>query len=667
MPRPCPRLGSALEQLEDRALPAPLFGIPWPDPGHMTLSFVPDGTLTPTGPSNLFATMASAGPPSVWEGEMLRAFQAWAVNANINISLVADGGEPLGTVGAVQGDPRFGDIRIAASNIVSDEAAEASPFSWSGTTYAGDVTFDSAVPFTIGNTPNAYDIFSVAIHEAGHVFSLDHSTAPGSVMNEEYSYHTGLAASDIANLQALYGTRTPDAFEGKKGDDTIATAAKLQQTPGVPGQFQANADLTTMSDVDVYSFNAQSSTAAIRLQAQGLSLLEARVTVYDSAGNVLMTGAASSVFNNDVTLQLSGLKNGSTYYVQIQRATADVFGIGAYQLTVNTKPISAPPPPSSTQPAANPHPNNTLQTALALINPQTSSTAQFDVAYQSSIQSATETDFYQIKTSKTFRNATINLNVLVWATDGNLDPAIHVFDAKKNPVAFEVLANQQGLMSIVIPNAASNSMYYIEVSSRSGYGGYFLAADFNNLPLPPVQEIDNGQLSSSVTTTTNAITVEGGLYQFNLYAQTLTAGAGAVTLTITNSNGNVLLVLTAVAGDPALTQSVYLMAGTYTLTYTYSTVSGQPAASIRYHLGLWELSDGVGTYAPMIAPTTTTTTTTAAAPMTSPTSSTTTSSAPPATPTTTTTMMAAPMTTTTSSTTLTAPPPTLWLGTWYFF
>ena len=43
------------------------------------------------------------------------AFQTWAVQTNLNIGLVADGGQPLGTNGAVQGDARFGDIRVAAA------------------------------------------------------------------------------------------------------------------------------------------------------------------------------------------------------------------------------------------------------------------------------------------------------------------------------------------------------------------------------------------------------------------------------------------------------------------------------------------------------------------------------------------------------------------------
>ena len=42
-------LGAGFQQLEDRTLPATIFGIPWADPGHLTLSFAPDGTATQPG------------------------------------------------------------------------------------------------------------------------------------------------------------------------------------------------------------------------------------------------------------------------------------------------------------------------------------------------------------------------------------------------------------------------------------------------------------------------------------------------------------------------------------------------------------------------------------------------------------------------------------------
>ena len=124
-----------VELLENRLAPAQ-FGVPWPNPGQLTLSIVLDGTPAGLGPSNLSQTLNVKASTAAWELEVLRAFQTWAVNANINIGVVADGGQALGVAGAVQGDTRFGDIRIAATPGAGDstDLADAQPFSWTGTT-----------------------------------------------------------------------------------------------------------------------------------------------------------------------------------------------------------------------------------------------------------------------------------------------------------------------------------------------------------------------------------------------------------------------------------------------------------------------------------------------------------------------------------------------------
>src|SRR5437868_15001889 len=100
-----------LEMLEDRCTPA-TFGIPWPNSPPITLSFAPDGTSDAGQQSQLSSLLSSVGSTKVWQETILRAFQTWAVNSNLNISVVADGGQPFGTAGAVQGDSRFGDIRV---------------------------------------------------------------------------------------------------------------------------------------------------------------------------------------------------------------------------------------------------------------------------------------------------------------------------------------------------------------------------------------------------------------------------------------------------------------------------------------------------------------------------------------------------------------------------
>src|SRR4051812_11012280 len=113
-------------QLERRDTPA-VVGLPWIDPGHLTLSLVRAGAAVGESPSSLFQSLSQQSPTGNWQLEILRAFQTWAVNANISLGLVADGGQALGTPGLVQGDRRFGDIRVAAVPLSKDSLAVGTP------------------------------------------------------------------------------------------------------------------------------------------------------------------------------------------------------------------------------------------------------------------------------------------------------------------------------------------------------------------------------------------------------------------------------------------------------------------------------------------------------------------------------------------------------------
>src|SRR5262245_38683770 len=107
-----PRLSLRVESLEDRSVPA-IFGQPWLDGRHLTISFAADGTSISGKASALGGVFSPLGSDSA-KLEVLRAFQTWAVNSNLNIGLVADSNWAFGTAGAIQGDPRFGDIRVGA-------------------------------------------------------------------------------------------------------------------------------------------------------------------------------------------------------------------------------------------------------------------------------------------------------------------------------------------------------------------------------------------------------------------------------------------------------------------------------------------------------------------------------------------------------------------------
>src|SRR4051794_9802109 len=102
---PPPRVTPCVIQLEDRTVPSIVsIGDPWPDPGNLTISFAADSAKVNDTTSALFKTLNKVAKPADWELEILRAFQSWAAVSNVNIGLVADGGQAFGTPGDVEGD-----------------------------------------------------------------------------------------------------------------------------------------------------------------------------------------------------------------------------------------------------------------------------------------------------------------------------------------------------------------------------------------------------------------------------------------------------------------------------------------------------------------------------------------------------------------------------------
>ena len=67
---------------------------------------------------------------------------------------------------------------------------------------AGDMHLDADENWHAGDD---VDIYSVALHEAGHAIGLGHSDKPGDVMYPYYRSGMHLSANDIGAAQALYG------------------------------------------------------------------------------------------------------------------------------------------------------------------------------------------------------------------------------------------------------------------------------------------------------------------------------------------------------------------------------------------------------------------------------------------------------------------------------
>jgi hypothetical protein len=585
------RLGTSFERLEDRTVPT-AWGVPWADPSRLTLSFAPDGTPTPVGDSRLSSAMSAA--PG-WQRETLRAFESWAAVTNVNFGVTADGGQPLGARGAVQGDSRFGDVRIAAAPAAADnELAAASPFGWVGSTYAGDVLFDSTDRFAVGNAANAYDVYSVAAHEAGHVLGLDHSADPQSVMNEGYGYRTGLSAGDVARVQALYGTRLPDAFDAAAPNDTRATASVLPRVSS--SSQQATGDITTAADADYYKFTVDTLAAlggvTVRLKASGVSLLVPSVTVYDAAGRTIAAGVAADPLRNDLTVWFPPFLLGGTYTVKVAAADPQ-FAVGGYKLAVDGLSLFGTLAPLTTAVGSlvDGHTDDSLLSALGLVvQPPAATPGHFEYTYRGTVEDTRDVDTFRVHSPA---GGPSNLNVLAWGTDATpVDPRVRVFDAAGRPVAFHLLANDDGLASVQVVGAAADADYYVQVSGRPGAdtptGRYFLAADFNRQTPLSFDQVDALSLTAGTAATRGLAVDEAAVYQFNVGSPPAASAGGSVTLTVTDAGGHTVLSASAKAGDLATTRVAYLPAGAYTVRW-----SAGPAAVVG-DLDMLRLSDPVG-------------------------------------------------------------------------
>jgi hypothetical protein len=619
-----------LEFLDGRAVPA-TFGVPWADPSRLTLSFAPDGTAIAAHTSSLFQTLNSQQSTATWEREILQAFQTWAVQANVNIGLVSDGGEAFGTPGPAQHDPRFGDIRLGAQSMSSDALSISVPNDPTlSSTWGGDVLINSNDNFGGGGL----NLYSVMLHEAGHVFGLSDSTNSGSPMYDQYQDNQQLTSADVAALQALYGTRSLDSHEGSNGNNTINTATQIQYPGGYAGAtpLVVYGDVGSNKDVDVFSVRPLSNyngPITFQLQSAGISLLTPKLTVMDSKGVVLGQAQASSDFGDTVTVHLNQSSSNQTYYIEVQGATQDVFGIGSYGLAVTfdaTNTISSPALESVlTGPFQNLSPNDInaifLNPSGVLFNQNGGgggngsggggggSTTQLtplpgyaqNTHYQTtaSLVSSSQVNSYQIASPSTSNGQSLVLTATVGAVAPNgVAPRITILDSGQHVVGAQILANGNGVFTVQASGLNSGGNYFLEVSSggsASGVGNYFLDATFG-LTAANLSTFASGNLSASAPEQPyNFYVAESQLFQFLLASSGVGAPAGsAVQMTIKDLNGNVVYTLTADAGDTVSSNALLLTPGAYTLTFSVLGPPGDPVSALSYSLMGESISDPIG-------------------------------------------------------------------------
>jgi hypothetical protein len=81
------------------------------------------------------------------------------------------------------------------------------------------------------------DLYTVALHEAGHALGLGHTDDPSTIMYPYYRFGAGLSSGDIAGVQALYGspdTATPPVTTPVTPPPSLPAPAVLSLTIANP-------------------------------------------------------------------------------------------------------------------------------------------------------------------------------------------------------------------------------------------------------------------------------------------------------------------------------------------------------------------------------------------------------------------------------------------------
>jgi hypothetical protein len=358
-PRPTARMTPrrlarpAPEHLESRLLLYSTLGDQWTYDSRITYSFMPDGTSVGGTPSVLFQTLNAVAPTATWESQIEQGASLWETAANVNLALVPDGGEPFGTNGNQQDDPRFGDIRIGAIPLPAGVLAETFlPPPANGGTAAGDIMFNSTATWGINNY-SAYDLMTVAAHEFGHALGLGESSVVSAVMYGTYGgIKQSLTSDDISGIDSIYGAPQYDRFNSNGlRNGSILTAANI--TCDINGQAQitlGGLDLTVAGQSEWFVVTVPSSTTgqmAITVQSSNLSSLAPELMVYNPT--LISQVDAPTTYGATISTTIA-VQAGQKYYIKAVSPAPGTAGIvGAYGLLVNFgSQTQAPIPPPNT-------------------------------------------------------------------------------------------------------------------------------------------------------------------------------------------------------------------------------------------------------------------------------------------------------------------------------
>ena len=265
----------------------------------------------PAGTVNLnyaFVNTMPNLPTDQVASEIARAFAEWSKYVNVTYTPSSDTTADR-TVAILFGSGDHGDAYPFTSAILAHTFY---PFPVNPEPIAGNMHFNADQNWNIGSD---VDVFSVALHEAGHTLGLGHSDVPGTVMYPYYQKNTALSAADIAAAQQLYPARggvssTPSPAPSPAPSPLVITAVP-------PSASTTNSSLLVQGTVSGGSGAIQVSWTT----NQGLSGVATGGTNW-TAGPIPLNIGANTI---TITAQdATGAKAAQTFTIARQSSTTPV-------------------------------------------------------------------------------------------------------------------------------------------------------------------------------------------------------------------------------------------------------------------------------------------------------------------------------------------------------
>jgi hypothetical protein len=294
-----------------------------------------------------FVQLTDALPADSVESEIVHAFNEWNKYVQVSFTPTSDATGDQ-TIAVLFASGAHGDGYPFVPAVLAHTFY---PYPVNPEPIAGDMHFDDVENWKIGAD---VDVFSIALHEAGHALGLGHSDNPNAVMYPYYHMHTALSQDDISAVQQLYAAQT---------SPPSATQPPASPAPAVPPVLvvQSPASPTSASSISISGATSGGvGTVQVRwVSNQGFS------GVAQGSPNWTIAVVPLNVGANVITITArdsSGNQAAQSATVTEQQATAP--------------PPSTPPPPSNPPGAPDTTPpslsivspaNNTVSTSASSI------------------------------------------------------------------------------------------------------------------------------------------------------------------------------------------------------------------------------------------------------------------------------------------------------------